>query len=517
MEIAIIENMKARLSILLTGIVAIVGVIIIFLVNLTQQEILETYNDNQPLIQVSDNLKYKTTVGHLWFEEFMAGDQSINPERDVISQFESSGKILIGMLNGSTTELGTFEKIDDADMKATVRKTLEELNELKKYTRERWSNKVARDRNMASDTTEAAFAVTSEQAGGDLDTKFDAAFEKTQLSLDEFKLLVKHKVDRDVAAVGKLSFFVSTLLAVIFIGMAYMVFKFQKRNEKTADDQNIKLEKEKIKLESMTSFANHIGQGNYEYTLAIDEHEKDSLAKALINMKEKLNSVAEEDKKRNWINIGFAKISEIIRNNNHTDDFYFSMVSFLVQYLNANQGGLFIINNQNENDKFIELKACLAYERKKFLQKRIEIGEGLIGRCMQEAASIYMTQIPENYITITSGLGEANPSCLLLVPLKVNTEIFGIVEIASFNGLAPYQIEFVEKIAESIGSAIAGVKMNERTKLLLEKAQQQAEELRAQEEEMRQNLEELATTQEEMLRKEREYMQIIETLQQQVK
>lgn len=509
--------MKLKLSSILTSVVLTFGVIIIFLINFTQREITNSYNNNQPFIQVSDNLKYKTTVGHLWFEEFMAGDHSIDPDKDVIAKFESSSKILTGILDGSDTELGRFQKIEDAQIKAIIRKSLEELDELKKYSKQRWENKIMRD-NTSIDTTKAFLTQTGEQAGGDLDIRFDAAFEKTQLSLDELKKLVQQKVEKDVAAVQTLSIFVTCLLAAIFLAMAFTIYKFQKENEKITGEQAARLEKDKIKIEKMTAFADHIGQGNYEHALEVDEQESDSLAKALTNMKDKLKDVSEEDKKRNWVNVGFTKLSEIIRNSNDTPDaFYFNMISFLVQYLEANQGGLFTVNNDNTKDVFIELKACLAYEKKKFIQKRIEIEEGLVGRCMQEAASIYMTQIPENYMTITSGLGEANPRSLLLVPLKVSNEIFGVLEVASFNLFEKYQIEFVERIAESIASAISGVKINERTKILLEKAQQQAEELRAQEEEMRQNMEELAATQEEMLRKEREYVQMIEELKQRLK
>jgi transcriptional regulator with GAF, ATPase, and Fis domain len=142
----------------------------------------------------------------------------------------------------------------------------------------------------------------------------------------------------------------------------------------------------------------------------------------------------------------------------------------------------------------------------------MEVGEGLVGRCVQEKEAIYLTEIPNNYISITSGLGTANPTCLLLMPLKVNEQIFGVLELASFTTLESYQIDFIAKIAESIGAAISTVDTNKRTKQLLEKAQQQAEELRAQEEEMRQNMEELTATQEEMRRKEKEYLLLINKL-----
>jgi PAS domain S-box-containing protein len=97
-------------------------------------------------------------------------------------------------------------------------------------------------------------------------------------------------------------------------------------------------------------------------------------------------------------------------------------------------------------------------------------------------------------------LGDANPTSVLIVPLKLNEQIFGVVEIASFTEFRDFEMDFVQKIAESIASTISTVKVNARTQRLLEESQEMTEQMRAQEEEMRQNMEELQATQEEMQR-----------------
>ena len=123
-----------------------------------------------------------------------------------------------------------------------------------------------------------------------------------------------------------------------------------------------------------------------------------------------------------------------------------------------------------------------------------------------------MTDIPQNYIRITSGLGGSNPSSILIVPLKVEEEVLGVIEIASFNTFEDYEIEFVEKIGQNIASTLASVRVSERTNQLLDQTQQQAEEMAAQEEEMRQNMEELQATQEEAARKSAEMEGFIKAL-----
>lgn len=258
-------------------------------------------------------------------------------------------------------------------------------------------------------------------------------------------------------------------------------------------------------LYKKTEFAQEVGKGNYDSTLELLSDE-DILGKSLIEMNENLRKAKEEaliqqreEEKRRWINEGLAKFGDILRqNNDNLEALSANIVKNLVNILNANQGGLFIYNDDNTDEPYFELTAAYAYNRQKFIKKQILLGEGLVGTCALEKQTIYLKEIPENYITISSGLGEAKPRNLLIVPLKVEEKIYGVLELASFNEFEDYQIEFVERVAQSIGQTIQSVRTNIRTAKLLEKTQQQAEEMKAQEEEVRQNLEELETIKEEL-------------------
>ncbi|MFP4287773.1 MAG: GAF domain-containing protein [Bacteroidales bacterium] len=261
-------------------------------------------------------------------------------------------------------------------------------------------------------------------------------------------------------------------------------------------------------LKEKAIFAREIGQGNFEHNYK-PLSDDDTLGLSLMEMRESLRKAKQEeenrkieDKKRNWATQGIAQFADLLRqNNDNLKDLSFNIIKNMVNYLDANQGGVFILEDEGE-EVYVELAACYAFERRKFLQKKIMKGEGLVGTCLQEGETIFITEVPENYISITSGLGDSNPRSILIVPLKLNDEIFGVIEIASFKVFDPYQIEFVEKVAESIASTISSVKINIRTTELLHQSQEQSEEMRAQEEEMRQNMEEMHATQEEMERKE---------------
>jgi GAF domain-containing protein/HAMP domain-containing protein len=259
-------------------------------------------------------------------------------------------------------------------------------------------------------------------------------------------------------------------------------------------------------INQATNFIKNIEVGKIDLASHVLKGD-DQLSNALRSMSWQIQKIADEERQRNWATEGTAKFVSILRADN--DDMHAlcdNIISNLVKYLKAQQGGLFIINDTTLaiDQRFLELYACYAYEERKFMEKRIAIGEGLVGQTYLQGETLQLTEVPQDYSKIVSGLGDATPQNILIVPIKVNQQVFGIVELASFFKFEPYQMEFVEKLGENIAATIANVKSNEKTRQLLEDAQVFAEQLRAQEEEMRQNVEELQSTQEEMSRKQAE-------------
>ena len=222
-----------------------------------------------------------------------------------------------------------------------------------------------------------------------------------------------------------------------------------------------------------SEFASDIEKGNLDADFNPLSKE-DILGNSLIDMRESLKNARFEEKKRrlenerrNRANEGYTMFSELMRKG--SEDIYelsYSIISNLVSYIDVNQGGIFILNDDDTDNIFLELSASIAYNRKKFIQKSINIGDDLVGACAYEKEKIYIENVPENYAEIRSGLGTAQPRSLLIIPLLMEDNLIGVIELASLKVIDDFDIEFVEKVSESIAASLYATKINARTALL---------------------------------------------------
>ena len=241
-----------------------------------------------------------------------------------------------------------------------------------------------------------------------------------------------------------------------------------------------------------------IADGHLESKLDVYE-ERSELGEAFIQMHEGLSEIAKLDEQRKWVNGGLTKFNSILRESKAIKSLSDSIVTNLVRYLNANQGAIFIINEQDFQTPQMELVSVYAFDRKRFMERNISPGQGLAGQSWQEKDAIYLQEVPEDYTLINSGLGSSEPRSILVIPMIVNEDdVVGVIELASFQAFKNYEIEFVQKLAENIGANIMTLKNNEESQQLLSEAQKTADKLKRQEEESALSMQELVSTQEEM-------------------
>ncbi len=279
----------------------------------------------------------------------------------------------------------------------------------------------------------------------------------------------------------------------------------------TSSDLGVIMNSSIDNLKKAAAFIAKVTKGEFDVTWP-DMNDKNaplnrtSLSGTLMDMRDQMSRIKEQDENRIWITEGLTKFNEIIRQHQeNVNTLCEQAIRFITKYMQAQQGGVFLLQDV-DNDQYLELIACYAFDKKKFVEKRIELGEGLIGQAFVEGNSVFLKEVPKGYTHITSGLGEATPGNILIVPMQYNEKSEGVVEIAGFIEWKEYHRNFIDKATEYMAAALSSVRSTQKMRYVLEQSQLQAEQLRAQEEEMRQNMEELAATNEEMKRKEGEYL-----------
>src|SRR5688572_13103917 len=251
-------------------------------------------------------------------------------------------------------------------------------------------------------------------------------------------------------------------------------------------------------LKGSADFAQRVGEGKYD-TAYKPASENDILGMSLINMRNNLIENERLDKERNWIVRGVAEISEILRMHDSIDALGDDVIKFILDKIGAIQGAFYIVNDDNGNLPVIEMRSSYAYTRKKYLKAKFKFAEGLVGQAAAEKDVVLRTEIPDEYVTISSGiLGDQRPRCILIVPLITNEEVYGVLEFAGFTKFDPSQVKFVQELSLILARTIFNIKVNERTRKLLAESQQMSTELKENSEVLRQNAEEMQATQEEL-------------------
>ena len=403
--------------------------------------------------------------------------------------------------------------------------------------------------SMSQDEIVWELLSTYEHAILDLEKFITLSLSNQEFSLDKITISIQEEIDKDNSRLLKLrKSNIRVTVIVFFIGIlfvllvSYLISQSVVKPLFITNDIIHKLEKGDIPerlqvqrtdeigviwdsldglieyLNNTTKFAKEIAIGNFSYQFNISG-DTDLLGNSLIELKDSLVVAKREEKRREIEDArrrrtadGIAKFSDILRQNqNNLKKLGQEVISNLVKFINANQGVLFTLVEEDD-ETYLNLLSAYAWNREKFLEKKIQMGEGLIGSVAQEKFTVYMTDVPEDYIEIKSGTGSANPKSILIIPLKVEEEVLGVLEIASFQEFEQYEIELVEIIAENIASTLKSVRITAQTSELLEKFQIQAAEMKEQEHAMKETIDDLRRSEEKKKLKEDELVKNIKEL-----
>jgi HAMP domain-containing protein/signal transduction histidine kinase/CheY-like chemotaxis protein len=214
---------------------------------------------------------------------------------------------------------------------------------------------------------------------------------------------------------------------------------------------------------------------------------KDNINEMIRNLKDTTLKNAEQD----WLKTNLAKFSRMLQGQKELLTVGRLILSELAPVVSAQQGVFYIMDGSRADEPLLKLLASYAYKDRKNIDNRFKLGEGIVGQCALEKEKILLTNVPQDYIQITSGLGEAKPLNVIVLPIIFEGQVKAVMELASFDRFNPTHEQFLDQLTESIGIVLNTIEANMRTENLLKQSQSLARELQSQQEELQQTNAEL--------------------------
>src|SRR5437867_2360390 len=214
---------------------------------------------------------------------------------------------------------------------------------------------------------------------------------------------------------------------------------------------------------------------------------KDNINEMIRNLKDTTLKNSEQD----WLKTNLAKFSRMLQGQKDLLTVGRLILSELAPVVSAQQGVFYMMDSSN-NDPYLKLLASYAYRQRKNVDNRFKMGEGLVGQCAVEKEKIVLTSVPKDYSAISSGLGEATPLNIIVLPVLFEGQVKAVMELASFDKFSATHQAFLDQLTESIGIVLNTIETNMRTEDLLKQSQSLAKELQSQQEELQQTNQQLA-------------------------
>ncbi|MES1226651.1 MAG: GAF domain-containing protein, partial [Bacteroidota bacterium] len=246
-------------------------------------------------------------------------------------------------------------------------------------------------------------------------------------------------------------------------------------------------------VRSISEVASAVTKGDLTRNIRVDakgevEALKDTINQMIANLRETTLRNQEQD----WLKSNLAKFGQMLQGQKDLKTVTQRILSELAQVVRAHFGAFYILNQDEElQNSRLSLFAAYGYQSDKNLPKEFSIGEGLVGQVAFEKERIILSNVPTNYIKISSGLGRSKPANLIILPVLFENKVKAVIELASLDIFSETHIDFLGQLTESIGIVLNTIEANTRTEELLKQSQSLAGELKVQQEELRRTNDEL--------------------------
>ncbi len=248
-----------------------------------------------------------------------------------------------------------------------------------------------------------------------------------------------------------------------------------------------------IQVRAIADVATAVSRGDLSRSITVEAFGevadlKDNVNQMIITLRETTRRNEEQD----WLKTNLARFTRMLQGERDLQTVSRLVMSELTPLVNGLQSVFYVVDTEKGNrDPILKLLSSYAYIERKNVSNRWSIGEGLVGQCALEKKPILLTEVPDNYIRITSGLGESAPRNIIVLPVLFEGQALAVVEIASFSRFSEIHLVFLEQLMESLGVVLNMIQSSMRTEELLKQSQELAEELQTRQEDLKRSNEEL--------------------------
>ena len=211
---------------------------------------------------------------------------------------------------------------------------------------------------------------------------------------------------------------------------------------------------------------------------------KDKLNEMIRNLRETTRQNIEQD----WLKTNLERFTRMLQGQSDLAAVSNTILSELAPLVSAQHGVFYsMATSTDDAEPVLQFQAGYGIEQRKHLSTSVRLGEGLVGQCAKEQKRILLTEVPGDYVLISSGLGSATPCNIIVLPVLFEGSVRAVIELASFSPFSVTHQAFLDQLVESIGIVLNTIEANTFTEDLLQQSILLTEELRSQQEELRES------------------------------
>jgi CheY-like chemotaxis protein/signal transduction histidine kinase len=241
-------------------------------------------------------------------------------------------------------------------------------------------------------------------------------------------------------------------------------------------------------LKQVSDLAEKMADGDLSVNLPDSDRQDEIgvLTRTFNQMIVNLRNTTQKNEEQNWLKSNLAEFTQMLQGHRNLESASSRILSNLAPLVGASQGVFYLMDSINDQP-ILKLLSSYAYKERKNLANQFRLGEGLVGQCALEKQRILLTEVPSDYIRITSGLGEAPPLNIIVLPILFETQVNAVLELASFGPFNHLHLTFLEQLTENLGVFLNNIASQLQTQQLLEESVTLTEELQTQQEELQQS------------------------------